>query len=333
MNTHFRGTILIFVSVISLLLSTGCAHKLVVPEPIPVPSMPQIPQKPIQVAIVLSGGGARGVAHAGVLEVFEEYQIPVDLIVGSSAGSLIGVLYADDPNAERLKKKLIALSKWDLLDVSVGSGVKMLWELNGPVRGNALRNYLKENLSVETFEELKIPLVAVATDVNNGEAVILQNGALGPAIHASSAVPLIFSPVKWQGRTLVDGCVVSPIPVDVARSFAPKIVIAIDIGTTPDSGPVNTGYQVAVRSMHIAYFQLAKLQAKDADILIHPEVDQYGMFEDKYNQEMYEAGKEAALRALPEIQQRLKALQAPPVKSKKPPKKASRKILAHRDRS
>lgn len=298
------------------LMSWGCAHQPVIPEDFPAPVMVNnTAQKPIQVAIVLSGGGARGVAHAGVLEVFEENHIPVDLIVGSSAGSIVGALYADDPNAERLKKKLIALSKWDLLDVNLGAGVKMFWELNGPVRGNALKNYLKENLSETTFEALQIPFVAVATDVNKGEAVALSQGALIPAIHASAAVPMLFSPVKWQGKTLVDGCVVSPIPVDVARSFSPKIVIAIDIGTSPDVGPVNTGYQVALRSMHIAYYHLAMRQAKEADILIHPNVDQYGMFEDKYNQELYEAGKVAALNALPEIQARLLALNKAPVKT------------------
>ena len=302
-------------------MTIGCAHKPVIePEPIPIPVSQ--PQKPIQVAIVLSGGGARGVAHAGVLEIFEEYHIPVDLIVGSSAGSIVGALYADDPNAERLKKKLIALGKWDLLDVNLGAGVKMFWELNGPVRGNALKKYLKENLSQTYFEELQIPFVAVATDVDKGEAVALSQGALIPAIHASAAVPMLFSPVKWQGKTLVDGCVVSPIPVDVARSYSPKIVIAIDIGTSPDAGQVNTGYQVAMRSMHITYYQLAKRQAQEADFVIHPDVDQYGLFEDKFNQEMYEAGKAAALQALPAIQQQLQALQAaeqrhPPVKKTK----------------
>lgn len=295
-------------------MSMGCTHNPVMPEVMPAPIEVNATTKPIQVAIVLSGGGARGVAHAGVLEIFEENHIPVDLIVGSSAGSIIGALYADDPNAERLKKKLIALSKWDLLDVSLGAGVKMFWELNGPVRGNALKNYLKENLSETTFEGLSIPFVAVATDVNKGEAVAISQGALIPAIHASAAVPMLFSPVKWQGKTLVDGCVVSPIPVDVARRYAPKMVIAIDIGTSPDAGPVNTGYQVALRSMHIAYYHLAMRQAKEADILIHPDVDQYGMFEDKYNQELYEAGKTAALKALPEIQARLEAMNRPVVK-------------------
>lgn len=207
--------------ILSLFINGGCTHGRMEPTVFPQKS-PYADYKGIDVAIVLGGGGARGLAHAGVLEIFEENNIPIDLIVGSSAGSLIGVLYADDPDAQRLKKKLIALKKWDLLDVSWGAGMRMFWEMNGLVGGAAFRKYLKANLTATTFEELKIPFIAVATDVDKGVPVALDQGPIIPAIHASSAVPMIFNPVKWQGKTLVDGCVVSPPPGRSRPSLFPQ---------------------------------------------------------------------------------------------------------------
>lgn len=290
---------------ICILMLVSCAHRPVAPPPQPFPEPAEHWPEQIQVALVLSGGGSRGLAHAGVLEVFEEYNIPIDLMVGSSAGSLVGVMYADDPNAERLRQKLITLKKWDLIDLNVLVGLKMLWELEGPVGGSAIRKFLEANLQHTKFQDLAIPLAIVATDIHTGEAVVLDNGPVIPAVRASTAVPMLFKPVKLYGKTLLDGSIVSPIPVDVARRACPKLVIAVDVGTSPDSGAVNTGYEAGVRAMHITYYQLAKYQGKQADILIHPEVDKYGMFEDRFNQEVYEAGRQAALKAMPEILARL----------------------------
>lgn len=284
----------------------GCAHGpqprfVLLPDVLP----PVPPLNDIQVALVLSGGGARALAHAGVIEVLEENHIPIDFIVGSSAGSLIGALYADEPDAQQLRKKIIALNKWDLLDVHLASGVKMLWQLRGPVEGNALRYFLQQNMKAHNFHHLKIPLAVVTTDIHRGEAFVIRSGPLVPAVHASSAVPMVFSPVRMYGRTLVDGGVASPVPVEIAQRYAPKIIIAVDIGTSPDYGPVKNAYQLGVRSLHIAYYKLAYWQNLQADILIHPAIDEFGMFDDHANEDMYEAGREAALAAIPEIKRLL----------------------------
>ncbi len=264
--------------------------------------LPPAPQlQNVRVALVLSGGGARALAHAGVLEVLEQNHIPIDLIVGSSSGSVIGALYADNPNAQHLKKKIIALNKWDLLDMNWFASIKMLWRLTGPVEGNALKMFVQKNIKAKQFNQLQIPLAAVTTDINSGEAFVIRSGPLAPALHASSAIPMLFNPVRLYGRTLVDGGVASPVPVEIAKQFSPRVIIAVDIGTSPDYGPVNSTYQLAARSLHVSYFALSQWQIKQADIVIHPAVDSYGMFDDHANHDMYEAGKEAAIKAMPQI--------------------------------
>lgn len=284
----------------------GCAHHSV-PDLIQQPNSapPAIPLENINVALVLSGGGARAVSQAGVIEMLERHHIPIDLIVGCSAGSIIGALYADDPNAKHLKRKIIELNKSDLLDLNWFSSVKMLWQLTGPVEGEALKLFIQKNVRATDFKQLKIPLVVVATNIDNGKTVILRSGALAPALHASSAVPLLFNPVRLYGKKLVDGGVSSPVPVEIAKKYHPKIIIAIDIGTSPDYGPVDTVFQLAMRSLHISYFKLSQWQNKQADVVIHPDIDSFGMFEDKANHRMYKAGQEAGLKALPEIKKLL----------------------------
>lgn len=303
---HSKIKIVIFFSYFVWL--SGCSQ-LPTPYPISVPKTPPPPKplKDVRVALVLSGGGARALAHAGVLEVLEENHIPIDLIAGSSAGSLVGALYADEPQAQKLKSKIIKLNKWDFLDLDWSSSMTMFWQAKGLVEGEALRLYLQRHIHAKDFSELKIPLAVVTTDLLRGEAFVLSSGPLIPALHASSAIPMLFSPVRIYGRTLVDGGVVSPVPVEVAKKYAPKLIIAVDIGTPPDKGYVKNNYQIAMRSIHIPYSTLAHYQLKEADIVIKPVVQRYSLFADYANQEMYEAGKRAAKNALPQIEKALKA--------------------------
>lgn len=275
-------------------------------------SIPKTPPTPppigkVRVALVLGGGGARGVAHAGVLEVLEKNHIPVDLIVGSSVGSVIGALYADDPNAQRLRKKVINLQKWDVLDMNWWASIKMLWQITGPVSGDQLKHFLQTNMVSRDFKQLKIPLAVVTTDIHTGQTFIIRSGPIEPALHASSAIPMLFSAVPIYGKTLVDGGVSSPVPVEIAKRFKPDIIIAVDIGTTPDYGPVHNAYQAGYRALHISYFNLAKWQNKNADIVIHPAVDRYSMFDDTSNELLYQAGRTATYEVLPSIQAALKA--------------------------
>ncbi len=145
---------------------------------------------PARVALVLGGGGARGFAHVGVIHVLEQEKIPVDLVVGTSAGSLIGALYADLADAFELEAMAWQIEKDDLFDFSLlGIG-------RGPYAGEAIERFVLEHIKARTFEELRLPLVAVATDLLTGEQVLLDHGPLAPSIHASSAIPGVFRPVR-----------------------------------------------------------------------------------------------------------------------------------------
>jgi NTE family protein len=207
------------------------------------------------IGLVLSGGGARGAAHAGALKVIEELRIPVDYVVGTSMGAIVGGLYASGVSPEEIEARLTAVD-WDelfddrpprgsipfrrkqedwaqLADFEVGIGGKGLLFPGGLISGQKL-NYLLGTMTlsaagIEDFDELPIPFRAVATDLDTGEMVVLGDGSLTQAMRASMAVPGVFTPVKLDGRTLVDGGVARSLPVDVVRSMGADVVIAVDI--------------------------------------------------------------------------------------------------------
>jgi len=267
------------------------------------PTPPEL--RKVGVALVLGAGGSRAFAHLGALEVLEEEGVPIDLIVGSSAGSLIGALYADHPNAKAIKQRVIHLKKRDLLDPSLSALLLSPLRVTGPVQGNALQGFLLRELKAKNFEDLKIPLVAVATNVDNNHIVLLRGGPIAPAIHASSALPPVFSPVRLYNQTLVDGGIIAPVPVQVARLYHPKLLIAIDISTPPSQLPLYNTFDLIYRSLHISFYELSRMQASKADIFIHPNLSGYGTFEDEYNLQLYEKGKATMRAAMQEIKKAL----------------------------
>jgi len=293
----FLGLLLVMV----VLHLTGCSN--IKPPNIDIPPMappPKMPKK-VDVALVLGAGGSRALAHLGVLEVLEEEGIPIDLIVGCSAGSLMGALYADNPNAKQIKEKVINLKKDDLLDVSI----KASMVAPVAVQGNALEHFVVKNLAAKNFEQLKIPLVAVATNVVNNHMVLLRSGPIAPAVHASSALPPVFAPVTLYNETLVDGGVIAPVPVQVARLYKPRLLIAVDISSPPSKDPIANAFDLVYRSLSISFYELSRLQTTKADIFIHPDLKGFGTFDDKYNQEMYEIGRKAARASIPGIKRAL----------------------------
>lgn len=287
-----------------LICLTACSHK---PPKAPMYQSAMVRQGQPRVAVVLGAGGARALAHLGVLKVLEDEGIPIDLIVGSSAGAMIGALYADCPNAERVKEKVIDLKKEDLLDPSLAGLVMAPIRHTGPVKGEALEKFLTARLEAKTFHALKIPLVLTATDIENHRLVILKRGALVPAIHASAALPPLFAPVKLNHQTLVDGGVMAPVPVDVARTFNPLFIIAVDISTAPVKEAVTGVLDVLDRAFQICFYELSHVQSKQADLLIRPNMNGYGTFDDQYNSQLYENGKATARAAMQDLKKALKA--------------------------
>jgi NTE family protein len=290
----------IFLQVLLFLILISCNNdKFIISAPEFQPSAK--PLQDIDVAIVLSGGGSRGAAHLGVLEVLEKNNIPVNLIVGSSSGAVIGAFYADNPNCKHIKEILLNINKNDLIENIAFSyyGIPILY--SGPVEGNKFRKFVYQNMKSENFDELKIPLVVVTTDILKHEPYLIRSGPIIPAIHASSALPLVFQPVKLYGRTLSDGAVISPVPVKSARLFKPKIVIAVNISAMPENTNIQSNWDLFRRAFDISYYQLTLEESALADIVIAPDLRDIGMFDDQNNYKSFEQGVIAAQKALPQI--------------------------------
>jgi len=263
--------------------------------PEPLPSI-ESPKTPIKVALVLGGGGSKGLAHLGVLYELEQVGIYPDLIVGCSSGSIVGALYADNPHVKRLESLLINLKRSDVIDYS-------LFARHGLIKGISLRNFLERELQSITFEELKIPLIVVATDLKTGELVELGGGEIVPALEASSAVPGMFKPIRYLGRYLIDGGVANPVPVDVAKKFHPQVIIAVDVGEELGTEDPLHLFGIAKRGFNISYRKLSEYVTQNADIVIRMHFQNLGMFSDMFNRQIYEHGRYKTREQLPMIEQ------------------------------
>lgn len=280
------------------LVGCGCPHRFY-PSCEPDPIQPICVPECVRVALVLGSGGVRGMAHVGVMEVLIEAGLPIDLIVGCSAGSFVGALYADNPNIEEIKYAVWKMKSDSVFDIDI-------WNCRyGLSQGKTMNRIFDEHLDAETFDELKVPLVVVASDLNSGELVPIGCGELVKAVQASCSIPFFFVPCEYGGRILVDGGVVNPVPVKVARDLGAEIVIAVDLAELlPRTFPSNL-FEVATRSAEIAFMWQNQVCTNGADLVIRPKTCDVGTFNDKMKYLIYEAGRKAALEELPRIRELL----------------------------
>jgi NTE family protein len=250
-----------------------------------------------KIALVLGGGAARGFAHVGVIRVLEQEKIPIDMIVGTSAGSLIGAIYANDMNSFDLEWTAFAIEKDNIFDYAIFSAVTGM----GPVKGDKLEEFVKTKVPTANIENLKLPFAAVATDLNRGTRVVLDHGPVARAVRASSAIPGVFNPVEHQGKLLVDGGVVDNIPISVAREKGADIVIAVDISENVVNFNITNLIDVVIQSANIMFNENVKYKKKDADVLIAPAVGNVGMLDFTQKKRCMQAGIEATQKAMPEI--------------------------------
>lgn len=293
----------LFLVQLILVLAVGCIRPFVYhPEDAP-PEIPCtiIPAK-IRLALVLGGGGAKGLAHIGVLEEFERANIPIDIIIGCSAGSLVGALYCDTPNAEYIRNVLEPMRVGSFLDIHI---LKAWYGLS---EGTAMRRTLNKCLYAKTFEELQLPLLIVATDLYSCESVVIGGGPVIPAVEASSALPVIYSPVEHYGRIFVDGGVIDPCPVSVAKKLNADIVVAVDLCALLDHTCPTNIFAIAKRSAEITLLWQSEACVKNADVTIRPELRGIGTFQCGKNHQIYEAGREAARKAIPKIKYLLESV-------------------------
>lgn len=282
------------------LLLTGCSHKQYLPVDNPESPPPFFVPEKIRVAVVLGSGGVRGMAHVGVLEEFEKEGIPIDLIVGCSAGGLVGALYADNPNSQEIKDAVMRIQTNSFFDMN-------LWHCRyGLSQGQTLTRVLCDNLKAQNFDELQIPFVVVATDLNSGELVPFGSGNVVDAVIASCSIPVLYTPKEYMGRVLIDGGIINPVPVKVARDLGADIVIAIDLcELLPHTFPSSL-FGVAKRSAEIAFMWQNERCTMNADVIIRPKTCGVGTFNDQKKMHIYEAGRVAAREKMPLIKEVLR---------------------------
>ena len=252
-------------------------------------------QKRPVVALVLGSGGARGYAHIGVIEVLEQQGIHPDFIVGTSAGSIVGSIYASGKTAAELHDIALNLKPNDVRDVNVS--------LKGFFNGQKVENYINRQVNNTPLQNLKIPMYVVATELKNGEKTVFNYGNTGQAVRASTAIPSMFVPTKIGDTEYVDGGLVSPVPVQVARDLGADIVIAVDILAQPIHTETSNVWGLFNQNINIMQGRLAKEELKNADIVIQPDLKEKAHIFDVTGREMaIQAGVDATNEKVADLQ-------------------------------
>lgn len=252
-------------------------------------------RKPAKIAVVLGAGAARGFAHIGVLKVLESHKVPIDIIVGTSAGSFVGSIYAAGFNAFQLQTMAMSLQKDDVVDYILPD--------NGFIRGEKLEKFINKTVNRVPIENMRIPLRVVATDIRTGNETVFATGNTGWAVRASSSVPGVFQPVQIGKNTYVDGGVVSPVAVNAARQAGADVVIAVDI-SAGFAGSVPQGtIETILQAIDIMHARIAEIQLRNADVVIRPKIGYIGTADFEKRYEAILEGEKAASLAMPQIEQ------------------------------
>ena len=266
---------------------------------------PPRPMRAPRVALALGGGAPRGLAHIGVIEVLEENGIRPDMVTGTSAGSLVAAMYAAGHTGKELETIALNMDESRLTDWAFPG--------RGMIRGNALADYVREQVGNHSFDQMKIPLGIVATDLDSGKAILFRRGDVGTAVRASSAVPAVFTPVKIGTHEYVDGGLTSPVPVRSAREMGADVIIAVDISQLPDGGDTRDALHMLLQTFSIMSRSINELELKEAEIVLHPKLTGVAGTDFTLRKKNIEAGREAALAALPAIKAKV-AMQVPLVR-------------------
>ncbi|MDD5405935.1 MAG: patatin-like phospholipase family protein [Sulfurovaceae bacterium] len=275
--------ILYIIMITISIIFTGCTTT--TPPPVK-------PVKKPKIALALGGGAAKGFAHIGVIKILEQNGIKPDIITGTSAGSVIGTLYASGMNSIELQQKAIDLESDGLMDFTLST--------DGFIKGEALQNFINKSVSNKQIQNLKIPLGIVATNKDTGATAVFRFGNTGQAVRASASVPNIFQPVKIGNSYYVDGGLTQPVPVSAAKQMGADIVIAVDISAKPKSGAsgllstldqtINIMSQVALTN-----------ELKKANVIIKPNLERLSSVSfDSKHQAILE-GEKSAIKMLPAI--------------------------------
>jgi NTE family protein len=278
--------------------------------------MSPVGKRKMRVGLALSGGAARGMAHVGVLDVLHKAGIPIDMIAGTSAGAIVGAIYA-----ARLETEL-------MLDFAMDPGWKKASVMSDPtlgksgfLKGHKIQVLLSALIGQDLeMKDLKIPFAAVATDIDTGEEIVLNSGKVMDALRASISLPGIFTVVEREGRYLVDGGLTTPVPINVVKNMGADFVIAVNVNPGVSKRMGNSYrlriaahkepniFQIMAQSFYITTWTLAHKSLQDADVVIEPDMDHITSGDFKMADKAIQHGHEAAEKALPEIRKKLAEL-------------------------
>ncbi len=268
-------------------------------EPPPAAAPPPPPPKPPRIGLALGGGAARGFAHIGVIQALEESGLRPDLVVGTSAGSLVAALYASGKRPAELVQLADAMDESAITDWAFPG--------RGLIRGEALARFVREHTGGRTIEAMAVPLGIVATDLDSGAPILFQRGDTGMAVRASSAVPAVFQPVRIGAREYVDGGLVSPVPVRFARQMGAELVIAVDISAAPDGNATGDAMRMLLQTFAIMGRSINNFELRDADVVLRPRLPGVSGADFAARKKSIQAGREATLAALAELRSKLAA--------------------------
>ena len=289
MNSNtFRRWLLLTASLILLSACAGPGLKN--------PATPMVAAKP-KIALALGGGAARGFAHIGVIKMLEAQGIVPDFVIGTSAGAVVGALYAGGNDAYTMQRIAQELDESLFAD----------WTLAGRgfLKGEALQDFVNKQLHNRPLDGLNKPFAAVATDLNTGKRVVFRSGDTGLAVRASAAVPGIFQPAQFRGKTYVDGGLSSPIPVQAAREMGADFVIAVDISDRPEGQPIDSVTAIIWQTLTIMGGVIGKAELQEADIVIRPNLPYVKSWDFTARHRAILEGERAAQAAIPQIRQKL----------------------------
>jgi NTE family protein len=278
----------------AVLVLGGCTTP---PKPPPAPTA--VTTAPPRIALVLGSGAARGFAHVGVIKTLEARGIVPDIVVGTSAGSVVGALYAAGYRGSDLQRVALQLDESTLSDWSLPN--------RGVFKGEALQDFINRAVQGRPIEKLNRVFAVVATDLGSGEQVVFRRGDTGAAVRASSSIPGVFQPVVINGREYVDGGLTSPVPVRAAKRLGAELVIAVDVSISPRDGKTSDMIDVMLQAFSIMGQAIAAAELPEADVVIRPETSSIGAADFANRQRAIEAGERAALEALPAIREQIAA--------------------------
>jgi len=274
--------------------------------PVPLPSLvaapPPPPPPPLRrprLGLALGGGAARGFAHIGVIQVLEENGLVPDLVVGTSAGSLVAALYASGKSGSELAVLADAMDETAFADWSYPG--------RGLIRGEALAKFVRDKTGGRMIEQMRIPLGIAATDLDSGAGILFRRGDTGTAVRASSAVPAVFQPVRIGQHEYVDGGLTAPIPVHHAVAMGAEFVIAVDISALPEGNATGDAARMLLQTFAIMGRTIKTFELKDADLVLQPSLAGVSGADFTTRRQSIRAGREVTLAHLAELRGRLAA--------------------------